>query len=51
MFPKAYYKENENLVHHLKIKKGRGLIYGSTHRENDRHGCSGHPESTDAHCA
>ena len=22
MFPKAYYKENENLVHHLKIKKG-----------------------------
>ena len=22
MFPKAYYKENENLVHHLKLKKG-----------------------------
>ena len=22
MFPKAYYQENENLVHHLKIKKG-----------------------------
>ncbi|MCZ9838990.1 nucleoside phosphorylase [Brachyspira hyodysenteriae] len=22
MFPKAYYQENENLVHHLKLKKG-----------------------------
>ena len=22
MFPKAYYKENENVVHHLKLKKG-----------------------------
>ena len=22
MFPKAYYEENENLVHHLKLKKG-----------------------------
>ena len=22
MFPKAYYQENQNLVHHLKLKKG-----------------------------